>query len=429
MIRALWTATASGGVACRPRAALALIASLCLAAAPVAGQAVTGGDFDICDYCGTLSGNTARLVGRAGAGGAAGTGTLRGAFILVNAASVEQDVDFDGFTAGVNFNRLYVADTTDFINVANPSLAILRTNLVVASFLNPLQNGFQNEVRFEVRIPAGTPAGIYRGRLEVQDSTLIPGLNPNGEPLRVDGFFIEIEVLADRALGLVEADTAAEADSLVLRGRAGQTVSGVIRVANLGNVDLSNVTMQATDLVSESGTGLRIRSERISVSPSPVTSIAIGDTARVVVTVRIPTGILAGRYTGDLIVQGAEVAQQRIPLTVIVTTPGEIVFENNPVRAPQDETAVIIFNADPGSTYRIAIFDMMALTAFRADGTVFAGTNGGGATFPGDQAVRFSWNLRNGRGEQVAGGMYYVIVDAQQDGQRRQLRSKLMVIR
>jgi hypothetical protein len=83
----------------------------------------------------------------------------------------------------------------------------------------------------------------------------------------------------------------------------------------------------------------------------------------------------------------------------------------------------------------MCIFDMMAVTTFCDRGVVFAGstgaaTGGGGSVqFPGDQAVRTTWTLQNGRGESIAAGMYQVIVNAVQDGQRRQLRSKLMVIR
>ena len=69
-----------------------------------------------------------------------------------------------------------------------------------------------------------------------------------------------------------------------------------------------------------------------------------------------------------------------------------------------------------------------------------AGTGGGTSTTPGgvacgnpsstgDEAVRTTWSLVNGVGEAVAGGMYYVVVNAQQCGSRRQLRGKLMVIR
>ena len=413
LISLLWGLSAAGA-----------LAPASVAAQLPAGQ-VAGGDFDICDFCGGVVGNTIHLRGRSGFG----TGQV--SFVLINAANDAQDVDRDGYTPGVDFTNLFVSNVTNFVNVRDPSQVILGTNLVVADFLNPLRNGFQNSVNIAVNIPNATPAGIYRGSMQIRDSVLVPNaVNPNGEQLRIDVVNIEIEVLATPGLGLVQADTAAELDSLVLRGRPGQTVSGVFRVANLGNVPLANVRVEATDLIATSGTGLRIRREQITFSPTALTSVGFGDTARVTVTVRIPLGILAGSYRGDLIVQGDEIGEVRVPLTVIVTTPGEIVFENNPVRGRQDDNAVIIFNADPGSTYQIAIFDMMAITTFRASGVVFAGSNGGGVgEFPGDQAVRYAWNLRNGRGEQVAGGMYYVIVDAQQDGQRRQLRGKLMVIR
>jgi hypothetical protein len=118
-------------------------------------------------------------------------------------------------------------------------------------------------------------------------------------------------------------------------------------------------------------------------------------------------------------------------LTVVVTTAGDIVFENNPVIARNGDGAVIIFNADPGSRWQLRVFDMQNITTFSAEGTVFPGT-GGTPTAPAgdaDQAVRFSWSLQNGRGENVASGMYLVVIDAIQDGRRRQLTGKLMVIR
>ncbi|HJR42106.1 MAG TPA: hypothetical protein VJ812_08410 [Gemmatimonadaceae bacterium] len=409
-------------------AAALLVGLLALTTAPAArAQVVAGGDFDICDNCGTLEGNTARLSGRSS------FGTSRGVLVLINAATVEQDVDHDGFAPGINFNNLAVTDTTDFVNIANPAAVILRTNLVIQDFLNPLNNGFQNQVAFFVNIPAGTAAGVYRGQFEISDTVAGVALNPNGEALRVDGVFVEVTVLPERGIGLVQADTTARADSLVLRGRSGQTVSGVVRVANLGNVTISDVRFDATDLVATSGTGLRIPKERISFSPGLLTALSLGDTARITVNVRIPTGLLAGPYRGALLVQGGDVGAVSIPLTVVVTTAGDIVFETNPVSGRAGDLGVIIFNADPGTNWRLRIFDMMGIASFAANGTVFAGGGGngggGGGPFPGDQAVRFTWPLVNGRGEPVAGGMYYVVVEAIQDGERRQMRSKLMVIR
>lgn len=391
----------------------------------VRAQLVGGGDFDICDYCGNLSANTMQLVGRAG------FGTNIGVFILINANSIEQDVDRDGYTPGVDFTDLFFSSITDFRDVADPSGVIESHNMVVTDFLNPLRNGFQNGVGISVNIPNGTPAGVYRGFFTVADSIKSPGVNPNGELLRIDFVNVEIEVLPTSGIGLVEADRAVELDSLVIRGRPGQTRTGVVRVANTGNAPLRNVRIEATDLVAVSGTGLRIRSERITFSPATLVGIAIGDTARVVVTVRIPLGILAGAYTGELIVQADDVAPVRVPFTVIVTTPGDIVFEDNPIVGGEGNNAIIIFNADPGTRWQIRVFDMMAMTTFAASGTVFSGTPPQGELpgFQGDQAVRYVWPLTNGRGEAVAGGMYLVVVDAVQDGDRRQLRSKLMVIR
>ena len=382
-------------------------------------QVVPGGDFDICDYCESLEGNKVRVTGRAG------FGTNRAIVRLINAASETDDVDQDGYAPGIDFNNLRVSDTTDFINVIDPSLVIPRTRFVLADALLPLQSGSSLPVTFLIDIPDGTRAGLYRGRVAFDDIVAVPGRNAIGKPIRTDAFEVEIEVLPNRGLGLVQADTALGLDSLTLRGRAGQTVSGVVRVANLGNVDLQNVRIESTDLIATSGTGLRIPANRITFSPASLTTIGVGDTARVVVTVRIPSGILAGSYRGDLIVQADEVTARRIPLTVIVTTPGDLVFENNPVVGREGDNAVVIFNADAGSNWQLMIFDMMGLSTFYATGTVFSGGTG----FPGDEAVRYTWPLVNGRGENVAGGMYYVVVTAVQDGRERQIRGKLMVIR
>lgn len=413
------------------------LGALLPAAMPAAARAqvVAGGDFDINDNAGTVTGNRARLTGRAG------FGTNSGTFVLVNAADATQDVDRDGYTPGIDFTNLLVSDTSDFVNLEDPSRSILRRNLVVSDFLNPLRNGFSNIVTFYVNIPEGTPAGRYLGRFTVTDPTRPPVLNPTGEGLRTDLIEVEIEVVRNSAIGLVQSDAALRADSLTLAGRPGQTVNGVVRVANLGNTPLTNVRLEVTDLIATSGTGLRIRAPQVSFSPDVLTTVAFADTQRVVVSVRIPTGVLAGAYRGELIAQGDNVPAVRIPITVVVTTPGDVIFETNPVVGRTGENAIIIFNADPGSRWELAIFDMRGIVTFKNTGTVFAGTGGtpGGATpggvacgnpsSTGDEAVRTSWALQNGVGENVAGGMYYVIVNAMQCGSRRQLRGKLMVIR
>lgn len=414
-----------------PARAIAMVAVLLAGLAGDArAQTVAGGDFDICDFCGNLRSNTMFLRGREG------FGTNNQAFVLVNAATADADVDRDGFAPNIDFTNLIIAQVSPFVNVSDPSRVIGSGNFVLIDFLNPLRNGFQNAVNVSVNIPAGTPAGIYRATIQVRDTLAqpfgTPQTNPNGELLRVDFFIVEIEVLPNSGIGLVEANTATRLDSLVLRGRPGQTVQGVARVANLGNVDLTNVRIESTDLIATSGTGLRIRAERISFTPEQLTRIVIGDTSRFTVTVRIPLGILAGRYTGELIVQGEGVNRVRAPFTVIVTTPGDIVFENNPVFGRNGDDAVIIFNADPGTRWGLRVFDMESIVAFGAEGQVFAGSAGTPPAVPaavGDEAVRYTWNLRNGRGENVAAGMYLVVIEATQAGQRRQLRGKLMVIR
>jgi hypothetical protein len=396
-------------------------------ASPAPAQVVVGGDFDICDFCASAQGNRVHLIGRPG------FGTNRGTFDIINAATSDQDVDRDGYTPGVNFMALVVSDTTDFVNLADPAQAILRSNLVIADFLNPLNSGFANTVGFYVNVPNGTPAGRYVGRFTVSDTLNPIRLNPNGEAIRVDALEVLIEVLEDRAFGLVQSDTAREATSLTFRGRPGQTASGVFRVANLGNVALENVRFDISELVANSGTGLRVRPQQVTFSPAVLTTVPIGDSTRVAVSIRIPPGLLAGTYSGRLLVQADNVATHQIPVNLIVTTPGDIVFESNPVVGRAGDNAVVIFNGDPGTAYQIRIFDMRGLAVFAsAPGlTVFPGATdtGGGVIATPDRAVRFTWPLVNGQGEAVAGGMYYVVIDAVQDGARRQLRGKLMVIR
>lgn len=409
-------------------ALLALSAVVLSIGAPSTARAqlVAGGDFDICDYCGDVVRNTLFLRGRSG------FGTNVGTFVIINSASAEQDVDNDGFTPGVDFQNLHFQQITDFRNVIDPSVVVSSDQFLPADFLNPVLNGFARTVGVSINIPNGTPAGLYRGHIVISDSINRPGVNPNGELLRSDLLNIEIEVLPNRGFELFQGDTGALLDSLVLTGRPGQTVSGVVRIANAGNVGLAGARIEATDLVSTAGTGLRIRRERISFSPAQIPAVGLDDTARVVVSVAIPPGTLPGTYRGDLIVQAEDAAERRVPLIVHVVGVGGIVFENNPVIGRAGDNAVIIFNGDPGTAWELRIFDMMGITTFAASGTVFAGQappTGQIGGFQGDQAVRYTWPLLNGQGYPVAGGMYYVIVLSTQEGVSRQLRGKLMVIR
>jgi hypothetical protein len=407
---------------------LALVTAVALPKASRAQQ-VVGGDFDICDYCGSLSANTMHLRGRPG------FGTNLGQFVLINGANDAQDVDRDGWTAGVNFTNLYVQQVTDFINASRPSNTIAASNFVLAEFLNPLNNGFQNAVSVSVNIPPGTPAGIYRGQVVIADSVNGPGLNANGEQTRLDFFYIEIEVVPIASAQLLQADAAATLDSLVIRGRAGERASGVARVANTGNTPLTNVTASVSDLRLESAVNIIIPSNRISISPPSFSSLDVGDTVRATVTVDIPNGILGGRYRGTMTVQSAEAPPITVPVVLIVTSTRGILFENNPVRNSAG-VARIAFNADPGTDYQVAIFDMNGLLVFESSGTVFAGVTTAGAPgtaqnpAPGaDFAVAVPWPLENDRGEAVASGTYQVVVQSIVNGQRQLARDKLIVIR
>ena len=413
-------------------AAVAFLAALIGAsggASRLAAQVVAGGDFDICDYCGTLSANTMHLRGRPG------FGTNSGTFVLINAANDAQDVDRDGYTSGIDFTNLYLQQVTDFVNVAQPSRTIGSRNLVLGDFLNPLRNGFQNVVSVSVNIPIGTPAGIYRGTVIVADSVRLPGINANGESLRLDAFNLEIEVLPVGDVQLLQADTAAILDSLVIRGRAGQRASGVFRVANVGNTPLTDVRASISDLRSESAVNIVIPSSRITISPPSFSSVGFGDTVRVTVNVDIPRGILGGRYRGIMTLSSANAAPIEVPVILIVSSSRGIAFENNPVRNVNG-VARIAFNGDPGTEYKVVIFDMAALITYETKGTVFAGTTVTGT--PGtidnpaagaDFAVSVTWPLVNNRGEGVASGMYVVVVESIVNGQRQLARDKLIVIR
>jgi hypothetical protein len=411
---------------------LALVLALAMTAVvPKASSAqqVSGGDFDICDYCGSLVANTMHLVGRPG------FGTNLGQFVLINAANDAQDVDHDGWTAGVNFTHLYIQQVTDFVNPALPSNTIGGSNFILGEFLNPLNNGFQNVVSVSVNIPIGTPAGTYRGRVTIADSLLTPGLNPDGEQLRLDYFYIEVEVLPVPSAQLLQGDTAATLDSLVIRGQAGQRTSGVARVANTGNTPLTDVTLSVSDLRLESAVNIIIPTSRITVQPPSFSSIAMSDTVRATITVDIPNGILGGRYRGTLTMQSAEAPPIVKPVVLIVTNTRGILFENNPVRNANG-VARIAFNGDPGTDYEVAIFDMNGLTVFIVNGTVFPGLTSTGAlgtaASPGagaDFAVAVTWPLINDRGEAVASGTYLVVVQSIVNGQRQLARDKLIVIR
>jgi hypothetical protein len=346
-------------------------------------------DFDIADNLGRFTyGSTMHLTGRAGAS------TNRGEFFIINADSLANDVDHDGYNQpgpACDFNQIYVPLTLrrNLVNVDNPSLAI--------------------------------PA----------DSVNLVRFGPNNEVLAEDRIFFEVTVSEDRAFAIVDPDSSALLDSVVVRGRAGQRASGVMRIANTGNVNLNDVRVTATDLRSESAVGITIPASAVSFSPGNLAGIQFGDTSRVVVNVQIPRGILGGRYRGELIVQGQGTAAQRIPLIVIVTSTRGILFGNNPVREINGDIANIAFNGDPGTTWKLAVYDMAGLVTYKTSGTVFAGAAlpGGGPLVGADYAVNVIWPLRNGRGEPVASGMYLVVVESLVEGKRQLAQDKLMVIR
>lgn len=420
-----------------PLAAVAL-ATAVVVPTRLAAQRTVACDFDIADNIGReVYGNSIRLVGTPGRGTQGPQATSPGQFVLINGNSPDSDVDLDGYSnTGCVFRSFYVASTTNLVNVANPALAIPGQNIQVRNLPDSLAAGATARVNVQVEIPNGTVAGTYIGQIEIRDRNILTQLNSSGDVLNLDVINVEVRVLEQRALTLIDPDSAATLDSVVLRGRAGQTATGVLRVANAGNAPLADVRLTASDLRSESAVGLVIPRENISFADPGFATIGNGDTARVTIQVRIPRGILGGRYRGTLTVQGAEAESQTIPLIVIVTSARGILFANNPVRGALGDIGQIAFNGDPGTIWSLAIFDMMGLMVYRANGTVFAGVGSTGSSgtaenpeLGADFAVNVLWNLTNGRGEAVASGMYLVVVQSFVNGQRQLARDRLMVIR
>ena len=417
--------------------ALLALAGMAVRPAPVAAQLPVACDFDIADNLGRATyGNTIHLSGTPGRGTSAAQATSPGQFYLVNSNSPESDVDKDGYSTACTFRSIYVASKVNLINVANPALAIPGQNIIITKLPDSLATGASAQVNVQVEIPGGTVAGTYIGQIEIRDRQILTQLNASGDVLNVDVINVEVTVLPERQLGLVNPDRPEQLDSLVLRARAGQTASGVIRVANLGNAAQGDVRLTASDLRSESAVGLVIPRENISFADPGFANIGVGDTARVTVNVRVPRGILGGRYRGTLTVQGSEADAVTIPLIVIVTSSRGILFANNPIRGALGDIGQIAFNGDPGTEWQLAIFDMMGLVVYRTSGTVFAGLGANGQTGTAQQpelgadfAVNVLWNLTNGRGEPVASGMYLVVVQSFVNGQRQLARDRLMVIR
>jgi hypothetical protein len=409
-------------------------------------QVAVACDFDIADNLGRYTtGNVMHLTGRQGAS------TQFGEFYIINGNSPEGDVDLDGYGPACTFNNLFVLRETEqsrrnLTNVANPSLAIPQENITVINLPRRLGPGQQGQVQVVVEIPRGTPAGRYAGAIEIRDSVVLTAFTPTRDILNRDFLFIEVTVVAEQGLALVEPNSADPLDSVVVSGRAGQRANGVFRIANAGNAPLADVQLNATDLRSESAVGLVIPARNVTFSTPTLSSVLLGDTARVTVTVDIPRGILGGRYRGSIIVGAAAApdaqanagiaTRQEVPLIVIVQSTRGILFANNPVRGALGDVAQIAFNGDPGTAWQLGIFDMMGLAVYRTSGTVFAGITSGGGTGtagnPGagaDFAVNAAWPLINGRGEAVASGMYVVIVESVVNGRRQVTRDRLMVIR
>lgn len=417
---------------------LALALGLVLGPAIAHAQNVVACDFDIDPNRGENTyGGTIHLTGRSGAS------SNRGTFFIVNGNSPASDVKGDGYSTTCDFHHLFVSLKLPLVNAANPALAIPASNIVVTN-LNPvLLNGEAEEVYVQVEVPAGTQAGTYRGSITIRDDSITAVPNAEREILNLDGIDVQVQVLPDYGFGLVNADTAKALDSLVVPARAGQRVNSVFRIANTSNTPLSDVRVSASDLQSESAVGLVIPAQNIQFNAPSFASLMVGDTVRTTISIDVPRGLLSGRYRGTLLVQAANAPATQIPLVVVVSSSRGILFENNPVRTIDGGIARFAFNGDPGTTYKVAIFDMAGLLVYTTQGTVFAGgapPAGSGTCTPppgstvcagigADYAASVSWPLLNGRGQNVASGMYLVVVESIVNGKRQLAQDKLMVIR
>lgn len=413
--------------------ALLLLVAVPLVPGVAGAQLVVACDFDIADHLGSyVWGGVAHLTGRSAAS------TQIAEFYVINGNSEASDVDKDGYSTTCGYNDLFIPDDlrVNLTNVDDPSLAIPAQNIIVTNLPRVLPNGATARANVYVEIPPGTVAGRYIGQIQIRDSVpdtdpTAPTVSPTGDLLNIDILRVEVLVLDDRSIAIVDPEEDVELDSVVVRARAGQTGTGVFRLANTGNAPLNDVRMTATDLRSESAVGLVIPAANVSFSQPTLASLGVGDTVRVTVSVRVPRGFLGGRYRGSIIVHAQGVPQQQIPLIVIVTSSRGILFTDNPIRGGAGTVARIAFNGDPGTTYHVAVYDMLGLLVWTDNGTVFAGVGGSVADpTPGaDFAVNYIWPLTNGVGEDISAGMYLVVVESIVNGQRQLAQEKLMVIR
>lgn len=395
-------------------------------AAPLRAQNPVACDFDISDTRGTnVSGNTIRLTGRAGAS------STRGQFIISNGNTAAGDEDGDGYGPACDFSNLFVAGRLNLINVANPSLAIPATSIIISNLNAVLKSGESEIVDVQVQIPTGTAAGRYIGHITIRDNAIFAVPNQEREILNLDGIDVEVIVVPEAGMSILNPDSPSRLDSLLVRARSGQRAEGVFRVANAGNTPLTDLRLSASDLRSESAVDLVIPAKNVTFNAPSFSALQLGDTARITVGVDVPRGLLGGRYRGTITVQGQGVASQTLPLIVIVTSNRGLLFRDNPVRTVNGDIGRIAFNGDPGTTWKLAIYEMTGLLVYTTTGTVFNGAAipSGGVGVGADYAVSVSWPLVNGRGEDVASGMYLVVVESFVNGQRQLAKDRLMVIR
>ena len=187
---------------------LALVLGFVLGPAVAHAQNVVPCDFDIDANRGENTyGGTIHLTGRTGAS------STRGTFFIINGNTPASDVKGDGYALNCDYHHLFVSLKLPLINVANPSLAIPASNIVVTNLNATLLSGEAEEVYVQVEVPAGTQAGTYRGSLTIRDDSITAVPNAEREILNLDGIDIEVQVLPDYGFGIVNAEVGDTAKS------------------------------------------------------------------------------------------------------------------------------------------------------------------------------------------------------------------------
>jgi len=190
------------------------------------------------------------------------------------------------------------------------------------------------------------------------------------------------------------------AEDVWVDGVAGEPVTAVVSVENLGNVDLEagRITFATADLVGQSGSV--IPAANIEVVPATAL-IEINDTVSFDVEILVPEGLLGQDYSGMLTMFLDGNYLDEIELGVALDRDGKIVIYPNPYNMSEHEGGITIALGDVATEdLSIKVFDMF--------GMLVADLLGGEEA---DRDTDVQWDLTNDDGKTVASGMYIVTID------------------